>query len=180
MIPYVDHWHTANVLDDLGNAQDQDTRDLFLASISFRAFALEAFLNHVGQEVFQSHWKKSEPCTVRKKIDKLLEFNSLQADYGMNPWLVVPQLVAFRNKVVHGKTKYQKSEPASLSDVYERGFYSALRFDWQESATSQGSNHVRQQTEQVMISIWLSVGRLAESLFRRGVQYPPIEIESEA
>lgn len=168
-ITYADHWHTANSLETLGNENSKGSYHQFLGSIVFRAFALEAFLNHVGEELFAS-WRDLERLSPKGKLNVIAEKVGLVPNYGAMPWQIEPKLTAIRNKIAHGKNELLEDERVLMADDYDREMLSMLQADWQAFATSENSAFTRNQLSALMAMIWMASGHELSSLFANGIQ----------
>lgn len=150
----------------------------FLASIVFRAFALESFLNHIGEQLFKS-WSDLERLSPKGKLNVIAETVGLTPDYGKMPWQIEPKLTAIRNKIAHGKNELLRDEQVLSGDVYANEMIAMLKADWQLFATSENSALVQQQVENLMMQLWLASGFELQSLFRSGMQHGSTEIISK-
>lgn len=65
-------WHTANCLLGAGQKEPKGSAHQFRASLVFRAFALEAFLNWLGYHLMP-HWQYLERLKPREKLDLLTD-----------------------------------------------------------------------------------------------------------
>ncbi len=102
-------WHTANCLLDAGQKDVKGSAHQFRASLVFRAFYLEAFLNWLGQRIVP-HWSYLERLKPKEKLDLLNGLIDLTPDYGSHPWQIVKDLFTFRNYLAHGKTEILQTE----------------------------------------------------------------------
>lgn len=95
-------WCTSDFLLRVGQQEATGSAHQFRASLVFRAFALEAFLNWLGQQLLP-HWKYLERLKPKEKLDVLAELVHVKPDYGSRPWQIVDHLFSFRNDIAHGK-----------------------------------------------------------------------------
>ena len=82
----------------------------YMASLVFSAFTLEAYLNHLGEQVF-SYWKQLEVLKPISKLDILSEVTGANFEKGVRPYQTISQLFRFRNEMAHGKSQFC-SKPA--------------------------------------------------------------------
>lgn len=68
-------WHTSNCLLNAGQQSAEGSAHQFRASLVFRAFALEAFLNWLGPQLIP-HWQYLERLKPREKLDLLTDLNA--------------------------------------------------------------------------------------------------------
>src|SRR5215831_18522427 len=93
-------WHTSNSLLKAGQLRKEGSGHQFRASLIFRAFYVEAFLNWLGPQMIP-HWKYLERLSPREKLDLLTDLIELKTDYGSRPWQIVKELFGFRNTLAH-------------------------------------------------------------------------------
>ena len=80
-----------------------------MASLVFTAFALEAYLNHVGSHLFEC-WKALERLPPLEKMSLLSEKLGIKQHSGRRPYQTVRELFRFRNVLAHGKSEVVKSK----------------------------------------------------------------------
>ena len=85
----------------------------FRASLVFTAFALEAFLNHIGHNLFKCWDDLERRLGPREKLNIIAERLQVDVNYGILPWQIVKDLFDFRNEIAHGKSK-KNSSPDKL------------------------------------------------------------------
>lgn len=73
-------WHTANCLLQKGQEEAKGSAHQFRASLIFRAFSLEAFLNWLGQQLVP-HWSYLERLNPREKLGLVTDLIHLTPDY---------------------------------------------------------------------------------------------------
>ncbi|MFZ3262459.1 MAG: hypothetical protein WA172_00525 [Terriglobales bacterium] len=137
-------WHTSNCLLRAGRENAEGSAHQLRASLIFRAFALEAFLNWIGPHIIP-HWKYLERLTPREKLDLLADIIKVKPDYGARPWQIVKDLFDFRNTLAHGKPENVESEGYEpLKDVLE-GNFTLVKTVWESFVTE--SNAIRAQED---------------------------------
>jgi hypothetical protein len=169
VITYVAYWRTSTEL--LGKAQSEARGSyyLFMSSLVFSAFALEAFLNHIGEHLFQA-WDDLESLNARAKINVICERLDLTPNWGALPWQIVPEIVGFRNKVAHGKNALLKFEKTVSVDNYEDILHQFLMADWQDYATESNAIRVQTHLENLFEVIHTKAAIENDVLFRDGFQ----------
>jgi len=103
VIPYREFWHTANVLLNLAKNQEDGRLHLLVSSLTFRAFALEAFFNHIGR-IDDPEWEQHQWSGFDEKPKELGKLLGVAVNYGQAPWSVIRELKQFRDAVAHGST----------------------------------------------------------------------------
>jgi len=144
VITYADFWRTSEVLLERAKASTEGSYFLLLATLAFLAFSLEAFLNHIGENLFDS-WPDLESLPPRGKIIVISERLGLKPNWNSQPWQTVPEIVGFRNKIAHGKNALLQFEKTVSLDKYEQLRKMFLFADWQEYATEKNALRVQKQ-----------------------------------
>ena len=80
-----------------------------MASLMFTAFALEAYLNHVGSHLFEC-WEDLERLSPLAKMNLLSERLGIKQHSERRPYQTVGKLFKFRNSLAHGKSAVVKSK----------------------------------------------------------------------
>jgi hypothetical protein len=138
-------WHSANCLLRTGQGTLEGSAHQFRASLIFRAFALEAFLNWIGPHLIP-HWKYLERLTPREKLDLLADIIQVKPEYGARPWQIVKDLFDFRNALAHGKSENVASEGyEDLKEILESGKQDLVLTKWENFVTE--SNAIRAQED---------------------------------
>ena len=164
LISYAEHWHTANCLLDRARSEKKGSYHQYLACITFVAFTLEAFLNHIGEGLFKS-WQDLETLNVRGKINIIAEKLNIEINYGTLPWQIVPELVAFRNKVAHGKNDRLFEEVVLPQDKYDEYLNEFLKSDWQKTATLANAEKFIKNVNELCEIVWVAAGYEKATIF---------------
>jgi hypothetical protein len=102
-IPFVEFNLAKDFFFEKGSAEEGEGHYLFLAGLTFLAFTLEAYLNHLGSQMFRD-WNTLERSTsVEMKLDIVSKHLGLAFDISQDPWIAAVHIRAFRNPVAHGK-----------------------------------------------------------------------------
>ena len=142
-------WHTANCLLDTGQKAVEGSAHQFRASLIFRAFYLEAFLNWLGQHLV-SHWSYLERLNPREKLDFLNGLIQATPDYGSRPWQIVKELFAFRNYLAHGKPENLKAEGVEdLNEFLDGKLGHIARTEWEQFGTEANAVRAKEDIEQI-------------------------------
>jgi len=170
LITYAEHWHTAGCLLDRADQEKRGSYHQYLACITFTAFTLEAFLNHIGEELFEGWRDDLEQISVMGKIRIISDKVGLKVDCGKMPWQVVPELVALRNKVAHGKNERLYEEIILPLNEYDEHLNVFLKTDWQEAATTKNAKRFMKLVQELCLKIWTACGHDEATLFAHGSQ----------
>lgn len=169
LITYSEHWHSSRTFLKLGIENPTGSYHQFLGSIVFTVFALEAFLNHVGESLFKS-WPELEKLTPKGKISVITEKLGMAVNYGLMPWQIIPEIIGVRNKIAHGKNELLQDERMLTVDTYDEKMGEILRAPWQEYATQKNAEKAREKVEEIFKTIWANTSFKEHELFRSGMQ----------
>jgi len=89
----------------------------------YSAFAFEAFLNHLGQEVFPLWAPLKRKLSVVEKFDAIVSMRGIQVDWGARPYQSVAEIVRFRNLVVHAESTEVDMHIVSGEGAQDRGHW---------------------------------------------------------
>jgi hypothetical protein len=126
---YAELWHASQCLLADGMKQPSGSSWQFLSSIVLTAFAFEAYLNHVGRQVF-SCWESLEKRSWKSKLQRLCE--TLDVSLPERPRQTIDQLFKFRNTLAHGRSETITPEPKSVDvDELEAHRKERLLLQWE-------------------------------------------------
>jgi hypothetical protein len=169
LITYVEHWHTSSTLLKLGAESEGGSYHQFLASIVFTAFALEAFLNHVGNLV-HTNWSELDRASSRKKLAAITKQLSITVNFKDSPWQVFPELVEVRNAIAHGRSEDLEDDIPMSPDDYESELGIMLEANWQTYSNKEQAERVRKEVESLFRIVWEGAGLDKHRLFMHGMQ----------
>ncbi len=113
----------------LHQAQNNNEYNNSISTIVFCAFALEGFLNHVGEELVKE-W--TEACEKYKPKDKLVfladKFN-IEINFGKNPFQSFKIIFEIRNQLAHPKTREHTKDSKYKVKVNEKSTWSVDRWE---------------------------------------------------
>ncbi|MGD9540235.1 hypothetical protein [Methylocystis sp.] len=109
---YAELWHASRCVLERGIENEKGSSWQFLSSIVLTAFAFEAYLNHVGNNLITC-WESVEPLPPPKKFKLLCELLKIKfpEGTGKRPLQTIAQLQDFRNLMAHGKTEQIEPKP---------------------------------------------------------------------
>lgn len=150
---YVEMWHTSKCLLEKGINQPEGNIHQFMASIVFTAFTFEAYLNHIGPNVFNC-WQDLERLKPREKLNIIAEKLMLNINYGIRPWQIMTQLFAFRNRIAHGKSEIVKSQEIVSYDVQSDNKLGTMApTKWEEYCTQENAIRSREDVQSMVETI---------------------------
>jgi hypothetical protein len=106
----------------------------FMSSLILTAFALEAYMNHVGEHVLLSSWHGLERLPPLSKLDLLCEVLKVNLPGpDKRPRQTLTKLFKFRNTVAHGRSKTITKKPVRMRpDDVDDHFGKRLLPEWQQ------------------------------------------------
>lgn len=100
---YAEMRHASYVMLEKAKRDPEGSYYQLMASLIFTVFALEAFVNHIGQSMIKC-WDDLEQLSPSRKLNLIAEKLEIEKDDGKRPFQTVSKLFRFRNSVAHGKT----------------------------------------------------------------------------
>jgi hypothetical protein len=152
--PHAQLLHTANCLLLAGQEKELGAAHQFRASLVFRVFALEAYLNWQGQHLIP-HWKYLEPLSARDKLDLLADLSQVKPDYGSRPWQILKELYGFRNAIAHGKPKNLSSKTVEdFDESLDEKLGVFVQADWERFCTEKNALKAKEDVEKILTALY--------------------------
>jgi len=105
-----------------------------ISCITFCAFTLEAYFNHLGS-IRHDNWSKKERKLPKiKKYTKFCHDLNVSYDFNTRPYSTLTEIFLFRDSMAHGKTSVDKIKKEIDVDLSEINHFVAGA-DWKEYAT---------------------------------------------
>lgn len=142
-----------------------------MASLIFTAFTLEAFLNHIGQNIFKC-WEDLDKLSPSGKLNLIAEKLEIEKDDGKRPFQTVIELFKFRNDVAHGKTVHLQFEGqiAIADDKFDQYMFESLQTPWQQYCNLKNAERAREDVEKICRIIHEASDITDDTLFSLGMQ----------
>ena len=107
------HFDAAEYFLELSKDENQSERINSTSCLVFAAFGIEAFLNHVGEQLFNS-WGDylKQSLSPEAKLHLIGERIGLEVDFGKQPFQAFKTLFRFRNSMAHSVTEDLTDENA--------------------------------------------------------------------
>jgi hypothetical protein len=142
-------WHTSGVLLKHGQQQPAGSTHQFRAGLVFTAFALEAYLNWLGQNQVPN-WKDFERRTPRHKTEIVASQLGIKVDYEKRPWNIVTDLFGFRNTIAHGKPEVLKQATIEPVDAdLDKKLGIVLSTEWEQFCTEANAIRAREDVRAI-------------------------------
>ncbi|MEW9571327.1 hypothetical protein ABQJ54_06165 [Rhodanobacter sp. Si-c] len=109
-LPFPHIHHAAKTLRKLAGTTEMGRYHLESAALVMTAFAIEAFCQTLGPEVFGEKWtnppdggRAMERCSVKAKLKAIGETVNVPVSFGLRPWSLIAELMQARDDLAHGK-----------------------------------------------------------------------------
>jgi hypothetical protein len=162
------HFNAVKYYFELSKDKDQSERMNSRSCLVFAAFGIEAFLNHVGEQLFSSwkdHLKKS--LSPEAKLHLVAERIGLRVDFGKRPFQSFRTLFRFRDAMAHSVTEDLGDENAK--HYLKLGNQSWPAAQWEKLRTSKIAEEISNDAETIIDII----GK------KSGLRLPPKGLQSE-
>lgn len=168
---YAELWHTSSCLLKRGQENKKASFHQFMASLVFTAFSLEAYLNHIGAQIFTC-WNDLERLSPKEKLNVIAERINVEVNYGRRPWQIMINLFGFRNDIAHGKSVTIKSEEIiPLINHNEDDIHNFLRTNWEKFCTEKNAVRAREDVNNIIETIHEASGIKGEYPFLFGMNF---------
>jgi hypothetical protein len=127
-----------------------------MSAMIFCAFCIEAYLNHVGSELFdywEDHLDRLGPMGKLRLVCEKLE---VDADFSRMPFQAASVLFRYRDALAHGKTKTIEKE--SHHEILTPGWVRDLATDWENQTRIEEARKLFNATEAMITEIHKAAG----------------------
>ena len=133
--------HAADML--MQTAQEHRKGNLYtaLSSLLLRAFAFEAYLNHLGERHLNL-WDASKQFRWFEKFKKICQRLNFTPDKSARPYSTLRPLFNFRNLMAHGKSETINEEREVNSQDADKFFWPLTK--WEKFCTSENVKKAKQ------------------------------------
>jgi len=148
---YVELWHASHVMLEKAKKDQDGSFYHVMANLIFTAFMMEAYLNHVGLQIFKC-WDDLERLSPLSKLNLIAEKLGVKKDEGERPYQTVTEVFKFRNTLAHGKSIFLKSnkEIPFVDETFDRYMYKSLKTEWENYCTQNNANRALEDTEAII------------------------------
>ncbi len=154
-----------------------------MASLTFTAFTLEAYLNQIGPKLLACWPDLERPLSPLKKLALLSELVGVKIDYGVvGPHQTIKRLFNFRNDIAHLKPELKplvKNETLTLtSEALDSRMGDFLEPEWQQYRTEENAIRAREDVEQIIKELHLKAN-IEEPVFSQGLQLSSAKVVAD-
>ncbi len=165
---YSELWHASRVVLQAGVRDPKGSSPQFLSSLVLTAFTFEAYMNHVGPEVFEC-WNELDRLSPIAKFELLCESLDVcfPKKFQERPLQTIKELFQFRNAMAHGRNEELKMDhgPVSVAEADEL-LGKKLLAKWEKKIeTPQFAHQAREDVEAALGQLHLARPDPKEKLF---------------
>ena len=167
---YVELWHASHVMLEKAKKDQEGSFYHVMASLTFTAFMIEAYLNHVGPRIFKC-WGDLERLSPLSKLNLIAEKLGVKKDEGEHPYQTVSEVFKFRNTLAHGKSIFLKSNNKIrfVDETFDRYMHESLKTEWENYCTQDNANRALVDTEAIITEFPKRAGMHPDFPFRFGM-----------
>jgi hypothetical protein len=143
-------WHTSWCLVEAGKETETGSAHQFRASLIFTAFALEAYLNHLGPQLLQNWISIERRRSPQAKLKLLCRKLAIKADWSARPWLTINELFSYRNSLAHGRGEELKEVYRDSVENYQKRFYDLPRAQWEKYSSLKTAQQARDDVDVIV------------------------------
>ena len=167
---YVYLWHASHVMLEKARSDQKGSIHDVMASLTFTAFTMEAYLNHVGSHIFKC-WDDLERLSPLSKLNLIAEKLEIKNDEGTRPYQTVSEVFKFRNRLAHGKSMLLKSgnEIRFVDETFDRHMDESLKTEWESYCTQDNANRALVDIEAIIREFHERAGVRPDSAFSFGM-----------
>jgi len=172
---YAELWHASHCVLDVGLKSPVGSSWQFLSSAVLTAFCFEAYLNHIGPQMF-SDWASKERFPLWSKFKHLRKALGISFPNGKStrPLKTIDEMFSFRDSLAHGRSLELTSEKEQSLEEFEREhsdlIESQLRADWENLIrTSAFAQRCREDVEIVIRALDAARPANSDILFNSGI-----------
>lgn len=131
--------------------EEEEGRSFYIiGTILFSAFAMEAYINHIGKLKIENWEEIEKSFSPKQKIKHLIDELNLEVDLGAPPCQIFHDLFQFRKLIVHGKTKVIEHEFVTERNVTKDFFPTELKSEWECNTTLENGKRYFEDTQKMM------------------------------
>ena len=172
---YAELWRTSNFFLKQGKNGDSGFFQQFLSSLIFRAFTMEAYLNHIGDQIFNC-WEDIENLSPPRKLNVIAEHLKVVIDKGKRPWQTFSDLFGFRNLLAHGRSEVLEESPEIPLDRYNLNDAEFIKTEWEEYCTKENAERAKEDIDQIITIFQEAAGLDVSRVFDLGPRSSDLEI----
>jgi len=149
---YVELWHASNVMLEKARKDQDGSLHHIMASLTFTAFMLEAYLNHLGPKVLACWDELERQLSPLSKLSLIAEKLGFEMDKGRRPYQTVLEVFTLRNRLAHGKSEVLtvNDEICGINEKFAKLIFERLNTKWEDYCTLDNAERALRDTETVI------------------------------
>lgn len=162
--PFAELAHASGVLLDTAKGLKDGYFYQWMSSILVSAFALEGFLNLIGQRLFPC-WKRLERrLSPIAKLELIAHAAQAPLDHNARPYQTIGKLFKFRNDLAHPKPQRLRPKPSREQGDLESIRRNYPRVPWEAECSAEFAQRVREDVAAVSQALCKAAGLEAYEL----------------
>ena len=168
---YAKLWHASHVMLEKAKGDQDGSFYHAMAGLTFTAFTLEAYLNHVGPQIFRC-WDNLERLSPLSKLNLIAEKLGVKTDKRKRPYQTILRVFKFRNTLAHGKSEILKvsNEIRVVNETFDAHMFERLNTKWENYCTQDNAERALEDTETIIKALHKHAGISPALPFSFGTQ----------
>jgi hypothetical protein len=140
-------------------AESSDDGQLYnlISCITFSAFTLEAYFNHLGSHLHDDWQSKELKLSKLQKYKSFCKDLKIDIDFSKRPYSTITKMFSYRDTMAHGKTTCDQVNKNIAIEIDNPTNFSAGA-PWLEFSTIENSKMVLNDMQQVVKELHLAAG----------------------
>ena len=140
-------------------AESSDDGQLYnlISSITFSAFTLEAYFNHLGSHLHGDWLEKERKLPKLKKYKYFCKDLKIDIDFNKRPYSTITKIFSFRDTMAHGKTTSDEINKEIAIEIGNPTNFS-VGAPWLDFSTIENAKMVLNDMQQVIKELHLAAG----------------------
>ena len=146
----------AHMLELAGSSDDGQLYNL-ISGITFSAFTLEAYFNHLGAHLHDDWLKKERRLPKLQKYKSFCKDLDIEFDFNKRPYSTITKMFSFRDTMAHGKTTSDEiNKEIAIESDNPTNF--SVGAPWLEFSTIENAKMVLEDMQSVVKELHLAAG----------------------
>jgi hypothetical protein len=175
-IAHAELWHISGFLKKNSDNTENGKLIFLFSSTLFAVFTLEAFLNHIGKDIFE-YWEEVERgLNIENKLFFICNKLNYEIPKGGKIQETIKSIIKMRNYVVHGKSGKVKDMIQVKLDKVKQDNLESITVDWEFFSHDEKKMREAIKTiESLIINLWNKAGMTGDP-FAAGWQFQTSKI----
>ena len=147
----------ANHMLELAESSDEGQLYSLISCITFSAFTLEAYLNHLGAHLHDDWLQQERNLPKLKKYKSFCKTLNVKFDFHKRPYSTITKMFSFRDTLAHGKTTMDAINK-EISIEIDNSTNFSVGAPWLEFSTIENAKMVLEDMQDVVKELHLAAG----------------------